>query len=605
MDAAASAAAGASAAAAALSASSEARPRAGLVAAAAAAGGLGGYLLWQALGGGDADGASCRAVNRALSLLDAAQKQQPKQQEDALDGLAFCKEVEVWVGRLCGRLELASPALRLATRAHHLERHAVSRSSFPDGREGYMRYKAALKREQENRLAGILRRAGVDRPTALRAINLMAKEINAKEDREMQILEDALSLVFLERELPALPVGEAQRLADILAKALKKMSPAAQALALSFRYDTHTFGCFVEAMAVAEQLDRTAPMVSPRLPKACVSLLRQSWKQVPQDSFRKEFFDRLYIEDSSLQQIFQHPMVEVPENAWNVVQLMLDLLDVENVPRLERFVHALAGLAFRHGRFRLAHLAPIKRALVRTVTSHASKQEKKKLSQAWEAFFYALAAVAAPPLVLQDNFQEVVAATACSLPIPSGGTHAAMMAANGASLLEMSLKCSALSRGGSAVPEEVLGKLSDARGWLIECVRDDVNAYCGLVSSVYAQGHSEDQAAASTLGSSTAEETERRRWTQTTAEVPMRVTELAMGTAVACLTCKSAIKPSMKVDWIAGAKLLRTATEISLKNVVINIRDMAVAGKATDVEKRLAKIRDMEPPWEDLIDVHV
>jgi len=285
------------------------------------------------------------------------------------------------------------------------------------------------------------------------------------------------------------------------------------------------------------------------------------------------------------------------------VQYLLDHLDAERVPRLESLVHAIAATSCKFGRLQLEHLAPLKRALVRTVTSYApTKQEKKAVNRAWEAFFYALAAVMAPHLVKEGNIDEVAAASAASLPIPGCGTHAAFIAANGAALLEMSLGTTALSQGGSSAPEEVSAKLREARTWLIDCAKDDVNAYCGLLSSVYAQGSLEDPSVAK-AGSETAEDALRRLWLRRAAEVPMLVAELATGTAAACLPCKKFIKPSLKGDWIAGAKLLRTASEISLKNVALNLKDMGGVGKAADVEKRMAKMRDAEPPWEDLMDV--
>ncbi|CAE8629519.1 unnamed protein product [Polarella glacialis] len=262
----------------------------------------------------------------------------------------------------------------------------------------------------------------------------------------------------------------------------------------------------------------------------------------------------------------------------------------------------MAATANRFGTLRLSHMAAIKRALVHTVTSYApTPKVKKETNRAWEALFYAVAAVAAPHLVMADNLEEFAASTASPLPTPGGGPHAAAIAAHGAALLEMSLNITALSHGGSAAPDEVLAKLREARAWLIDCVRDDVNAYCGLLSSVYGRINPEEQEAAVP----SPEEAERRRWLRRAAEVPLRVAELAMGTAIACLGCKRLIRPSLKGDWIAGAKLLCTAYEISNKNVQINLRDLGTNKGANDLEKRFAQLRDTEPPWEDLVDLPI
>jgi len=248
----------------------------------------------------------------------------------------------------------------------------------------------------------------------------------------------------------------------------------------------------------------------------------------------------------------------------------------------------------------MSHLAAIKRAFIRSVIAHAPK-EKKKVNQAWEALIYSLVAVAGPHLVLQDRTDELAAATASPLPSPGGGPHAGAVAAQGVALLEMSLSITALSQGGTATPEEVQNKLHEARGWLVDAVRNDVNAYCGLLSSVYSRGvctaDGEDAATRS------AEENEARRWLRRAIEVPLRIAEVSMGAAVACLPCRRQIKRSLQGDWIAGAKLLRTATEISMKNVMINAKEMDYKTKAAnDIDKRMTQLRDTEPPWEDLCD---
>jgi len=66
------------------------------------------------------------------------------------------------------------------------------------------------------------------------------------------------------------------------------------------------------------------------------------------------------------------------------------------------------------------------------------------------------------------------------------------------------------------------------------------------------------------------------------------------------------VKRSLQPEWVAGVKLLRTATEISLRIVTLNLQSGAngakIAGGVECLEKRFAKLRDTEPPWEDLCD---
>jgi len=443
----------------------------------------------------------------------------------------------------------------------------------------------------------LLRKLNVQEEVAARVLWLLSEDATSTADPEKQALEDAMGLLFFSRkasdqELDA-QAPHAPKINEEFQRVWKKLTRVAQALAVSFDYTPFVFGCLLESIAAVGPLQVTiSPMVAPRLPPKTVALLRETWSAVPKEAFCSDFFERLYAEDKALSEVFACE-VGRPSNVWKVVQLLLDLLDPEQVPRFELIVHSIAVLSHEYGGLRMRHLAPLKRALVRTVVAHA-ESEKKRVNRMWEAFFYAMAAVAAPHLTLSDSICEFSLATASSLPIPGGGTHAGAIAAHGISLLEMCLSVSALSQGGKRAPEGVIAKLCEARQWLIDLVRNDVNAYCGLLASVYGDpGPDEAGSSGADVG-----ETERRRWQRWATEVPLRVAELAMGTAVRCLSYGKQVNPSLEGDWISGAKLMRTALEISLKNVNLNIRGASMG--ANDLELRLGRLTGTDPPWEDL-----
>lgn len=557
------------------------KPRTTVLAVGATVGGLAGFFAWKWISN------TKGPVDCAIAAIDAAHKKQKQRfeasvasrdvslgpgQQDALSEHEYCLEVEKWVIRLRGGEEALSPALRVAVRAQNF---------------------------QGQRLRELLRRQGIEKNIADRACRLVAKDLPLKTDPDMQTLEDATCLVFLQRELESLQQGKDEaKLIDIIGKTWKKMSPEAQALAIEFDYSPGVLGFLLEAITAAEGLEASKPpMVAPRLPFVTVKALRDSWAHVPQDVFGSAFLDRLFAEDPEMRQVMGF-VTNNPKHMAKAIQTLLDLLDPLLVPRLERVAHGLVALPLRFGQLRMKHVAALKRAMVRTVTAHAPPKEKKLTNRAWEAFFYALAAVAAPHLVLADPISQLASATAASLPVPGAGTHAGAVAAQGAGLLEMCLSISALSVGGTSAPESVLGRLQEARCWLVDSVRDDVNAYCGLLASVYARP--DDTRDAEITGGIDADEAERRRWMRRATEVPLRVAEVSMGLAIACLPCKKQIKRSLQGDWIAGAKLLRTATEISTKNVQINLRDMKAA---MDIAARFQRLQDTEPPWEDLCDL--
>jgi hypothetical protein len=106
----------------------------------------------------------------------------------------------------------------------------VPRTSAPEGRAGYLRWRAEQQRRHARDLAEILVACGVDESVGERAGELLRKE-RLHDDHEVQVHEDALCLVFLQTQLEAMlqRLGR-DRLVEVLVKTLTKMSPAAVAL---------------------------------------------------------------------------------------------------------------------------------------------------------------------------------------------------------------------------------------------------------------------------------------------------------------------------------------------------------------------------------------
>lgn len=136
--------------------------------------------------------------------------------------------VAVWVARLAPD---ASPALQLAARAHHLRRWTSPRSAYPAGRSGYLRWRRDLYGTQAREAAAVLAAAGVD-PDVIARVEALVRKENLARDPEVQTLEDAICLVFLETQLPAfIEPHDDDRVVQILAKTLDKMSDAGRTAA--------------------------------------------------------------------------------------------------------------------------------------------------------------------------------------------------------------------------------------------------------------------------------------------------------------------------------------------------------------------------------------
>lgn len=157
-------------------------------------------------------------LDEALAAIDAANSVDPKSAFQGLRGT-------YWLHRLCDEPALA---VEVAVRAHHLKRSAIPRATFPDGRLGYRRWRAA----QKEALAVSLREAlaGFDTDLVERVVSL-GQRVGLGADADTQLVEDAACLVFCETDLVDLHarLGDDKTL-DAVRKTVAKMSPLAVGL---------------------------------------------------------------------------------------------------------------------------------------------------------------------------------------------------------------------------------------------------------------------------------------------------------------------------------------------------------------------------------------
>lgn len=155
------------------------------------------------------------------------------------DGIAHPRELIYahwltgWVLRLNPN---ASEELRLAARSQHICRWMVPRDSYPMTRAGYLKWREGLKHFHAKKAGEILREAGYPEETVSRVQNLNLKK-DFPNDAETRTLEDALCLVFLERQLEELAAKTADdKMINALQKSWNKMTPAARDFALKLNY---------------------------------------------------------------------------------------------------------------------------------------------------------------------------------------------------------------------------------------------------------------------------------------------------------------------------------------------------------------------------------
>ena len=168
----------------------------------------------------------------ARQLIDDAHAADPKRAADGRPAeLVYADRMEAWVTRAAAD---PTPLLRLAARCQHLERWSVPRTTFPDGKVGYLKWRQSLYRKQADRAQELLVQAGVPAAEAGEAATWVSKTA-LKTNPGTQALEDAACLVFLENEIEAFAAQHAdyprEKFVDIIRKTWKKMSPRGQQLA--------------------------------------------------------------------------------------------------------------------------------------------------------------------------------------------------------------------------------------------------------------------------------------------------------------------------------------------------------------------------------------
>ena len=215
------------------------------------------------LGGGSAvpaprDAADPERFARAVHAIDAANAHDPTQMTHL--GVTLPKELlhSQLMTRWLVRLDAdAGELAHLAARAHHFRRWTRPRSDYPDGRAGYLRWRAAAKRAHADEVGELLAAEGYDQDQVERVGSIIRKE-GLGVDPVVQTHEDAVCLVFLDTQLVdvADKVGDDQ-MVEILARTIPKMSPRGVAAATGLDLGERGAGLLARAASIAG--DRSAP----------------------------------------------------------------------------------------------------------------------------------------------------------------------------------------------------------------------------------------------------------------------------------------------------------------------------------------------------------
>lgn len=193
-----------------------------------------------------------KRLEAVLAAIDAANAADPRREE--YQGESWPKEqlygrrMHAWVLRLDPN---ASEVLRIAARGQHLRRWEIPREDFPMDRAGYHKWRTTLYAYHGDRCGELMAEAGYDTDSIERVKAILSKK-KLKTDPEVQALEDAAGLVFLENHLIEFfhrdDIDE-PKMIGILQKTWAKMSEHGHAAALSLEYSPEAKALIEKALA--------------------------------------------------------------------------------------------------------------------------------------------------------------------------------------------------------------------------------------------------------------------------------------------------------------------------------------------------------------------
>lgn len=153
--------------------------------------------------------------------------------------------------RMSDRLAQFKPGspehIQLAVRCQHIGRWTIPRNTFPEGKKGYIAWRNKLKQFHADTAASILNECSYDENTISKVKDLLLKK-DLRNNPETQLLEDIVCMVFVEFYLDEFAAKHNdEKVIDILAKTLKKMSPQAIGVATRFKLAPRTSELLIQA----------------------------------------------------------------------------------------------------------------------------------------------------------------------------------------------------------------------------------------------------------------------------------------------------------------------------------------------------------------------
>ena len=170
---------------------------------------------------------------QAIALFDAANAQDPNQDEGQPKELLYAQRMTAMIGRYAPE---ASEVAQLAVRAQHIQRWTVPRSSYPMTKEGYYAWRTGLYKFHAETAGTLMQQAGYDE-AMIEQVKMAVSKRGIKTNPDTQMMEDVTDLVFIESYMLGFAGQHAEyseeKWLDIIRKTWKKMSDRAHTFATS------------------------------------------------------------------------------------------------------------------------------------------------------------------------------------------------------------------------------------------------------------------------------------------------------------------------------------------------------------------------------------
>jgi hypothetical protein len=192
---------------------------------------------------------SSEKLQQAYRAIDAYNAKDPH--TESVDGKQIPKEV-LYGQRMTKKMDAYLPDapehLKLAARAQHIGRWEIPRDTYPMDRKGYLQWRSAEKFHHTKIIEPILTEIGYDSGTIEKVKFLLLKKELAT-NPETQVLEDVVCLVFIEHYLEEFAAQhDDDKVADILRKTMKKMSPRCLAETSNLKVSERIQGLLLKAV---------------------------------------------------------------------------------------------------------------------------------------------------------------------------------------------------------------------------------------------------------------------------------------------------------------------------------------------------------------------